>query len=98
MVRQDVGLIPGYQAPIHQALTRRITTAGVPRLWFVVEVSGAVFFAFLLFAVYRSWVAVVPFIVALAWHLVFMVALRADPDYDAVLPYSVRYRSHYHAG
>ena len=64
MARQDGGLIPGYQAPIHQAFTRRITTAGVPRLWFILEIIGAIFFAFMLFSLYRSWVAVVPFALA----------------------------------
>jgi type IV secretion system protein TrbD len=96
--RQDVGLIPGYQAPIHQALTRRITTAGVPRMWFILEIIGAIFFAFVLFSVFRSWVAVVPLGVALLMHIVFMLAMRWDPDFDSVLLYSVRYRSHYHAG
>jgi type IV secretion system protein TrbD len=98
MARQDVGLIPGYQAPIHQALTRRITTAGVPRMWFILEVIMAIFFAFVLFSVYRSWVAVIPFGVAGAWHVILALALREDPDYDSVLLYSVRYKSHYGAG
>jgi type IV secretory pathway TrbD component len=96
--RQDKGLIPGYQAPIHQALSRRITTAGVPRMWFIIEVIGSIFFAFVLFSVYRSWVAVVPFAVALGWHIGLVWALRQDPDYDAVLLYSIRYRGHYGAG
>jgi type IV secretory pathway TrbD component len=91
-------LIPGYHAVIHQALARRITTAGVPRLWFILEILGAVFFGFVLFSVYRSWVAIIPAGVALAWHIILMLAMRADPDYDAVLFYSVRYKSHYHAG
>jgi type IV secretory pathway TrbD component len=40
VARQEMGLIPGYQAPIHQALTRRITTAGVPRMWFMCAASA----------------------------------------------------------
>ena len=98
VARQDGGLIPGYQAPIHQALTRRITTASVPRMWFILEIIGAIFFAFVLFSVFRSWVAVVPFVVALLMHITFMLLMRWDPDFDSVLLYSVRYRSHYHAG
>lgn len=98
VARQDGGLIPGYQAPIHQALTRRITTAGVPRMWFILEVIGSIFFAFALFSVFRSWVAVVPFAVALLMHIGFMLLMRWDPDWDSVLLYSVRYKSYYHAG
>jgi type IV secretion system protein TrbD len=98
VARPEGGLIPGYQAPIHQALTRRITTAGVPRLWFILEVIGSIFFAFALFSVYRSWVAVVPFAVAGGWHIILVWAMRQDPDYDAVLFYSIRYKSHYDAG
>ena len=96
--RQDVGPIPGYRAPIHQALSNRITTAGVPRLWFILEIIGAIFFAFVLFSVFRSWVAVGPFIVAGAVHLGFMLLMRWDPEFDSVLLYSIRYRSYYHAG
>jgi type IV secretory pathway TrbD component len=51
-----------------------------------------------LFSVFRSWVAVVPFVVALVMHITFMLLMRWDPDFDSVLLYSVRYRSHYHAG
>src|SRR5262249_34584668 len=94
----DGRLIPGYHAVIHQAFTRRITTAGVPRLWFILEILGGVFFGFVLFSVYRSWVAVVPAVIALVWHLILMLATRWDSDFDAVLFASVRYRSHYHAG
>jgi len=96
--RQEGGLIPGYSAPIHQALTRRITTAGVPRMWFILEIIGSIFFAFALFSLYRSWVAVVPFGVSFLMHMGFMLLMRWDPDFDAVLLNSVRYRSHYHAG
>ena len=98
VARQDGGLIPGYQAPIHQALTRRITTAGVPRLWFILEIIGAIFLAFVLFSVFRSWVAVVPFVVAGLMHIGFVLLMRWDPDFDSVLLYSVRYKSYYHAG
>jgi type IV secretory pathway TrbD component len=98
VARQDMGLIPGYQAPIHQALTRRITTAGVPRMWFILEIIGAIFLAFVLFSVFRSWVAVVPFVVAGLMHIGFVLLMRWDPDFDSVLLYSVRYKSHYHAG
>lgn len=98
MARQDTGLIPGYQAPIHQALTRRITTAGVPRMWFILEVIGAIFFGFILFSVFRSWVALVPFLVAGLMHVAFVLLMRWDPDWDSVLLYSVRYKGHYHAG
>jgi type IV secretory pathway TrbD component len=83
---------------IHQALARRITTAGVPRLWFILEILGGLFFGFVLFSVYRSWVALLPAAIALAWHVILMLAMRADPDYDAVLFYSMKYKSHYHAG
>lgn len=96
--RPDGGLIPGYSAPIHQALTRRITTAGVPRMWFILEIIGAIFFAFVLFTVFHSWVAVVPFGAAGLVHIVFMLLMRWDSDWDSVLLYSIRYRSHYHAG
>lgn len=95
---KDHDYIPGYSAVIHQSLTRRITTAGVPRLWFILEVIGAIFLAFILFSVYRSWVAVVPFVVALVMHIGFVLLMRWDPEFDSVLLFSVRYRSHYHAG
>jgi type IV secretion system protein TrbD len=98
MARQDGGLIPGYQAPIHQALTRRITTAGVPRMWFILEIIGAIFFAFVLFSVFHSWVAVVPFGVALLMHISFVLLMRWDPEWDSVLLFSIKYRSYYHAG
>ena len=98
VARPDGGLIPGYQAPIHQAFTVRITTAGVPRMWFILEVIGAVFFTFVLFSVYRSWAAVVPFGVAGGIHIGLMLLMRWDPEFDSVLLHSVRYRSHYHAG
>jgi type IV secretory pathway TrbD component len=98
VVRPDGGLIPGYSAPIHQAFTRRITTSGVSRMWFILEVIGAIFFAFALFSVFRSWVAVVPFGVAGAMHVGFAMLMRWDPDFDAVLLNAVRYKSHYHAG
>jgi type IV secretory pathway TrbD component len=51
-----------------------------------------------LFSVFRSWVAVIPFGVALLMHIGFMLLVRWDPDFDSVLLYSVRYKSHYHAG
>src|SRR5262245_43625077 len=98
MARPDVGLIPGYQAPIHQAFTRRITTAGVPRLWFILEIVGAIFFAFVIFSLYRSWAALAPVVLAGGLHVLFMVLIRWDSDFDSVLLYSLRYRSQYHAG
>jgi type IV secretory pathway TrbD component len=40
----------------------------------------------------------VPFAVAGGWHIILVWAMRQDPDYDAVLFYSIRYKSHYDAG
>lgn len=98
MARGEGGLIPGYSAPIHKAFTERITTAGVPRMWFILEIIGAIFFAFVIFTVFRSWAALVPFGIAGGVHLILAMAMRWDPEFDSVLLNSLRYRSHYHAG
>jgi type IV secretory pathway TrbD component len=90
--------IPGYHATIHQAFTVRITTAGVPRMWFILEVIGAIFFAFVLFSVFQSWIAVLPLLLAFGVHVGLVLAMRWDPEFDSVVLYSVRYRGYYHAG
>jgi len=95
----DEGRLPdGYSAPIHQALWERITTAGVPRLWFILSIVVCVFFIFALFTKYRSWVALIP---GLAWGVMYVILLaltRWDERFDEVLFWSFRYRSKYDAG
>jgi type IV secretory pathway TrbD component len=98
MTRDEGRLIEGYEAPIHRALWERILTMGVPRLWFILWLMGCIFATFALFSKYRSWVAVVPLILWGIGHVVLMAVTRWDRDFDAVLAWSLRYRSTYEAG
>jgi type IV secretory pathway TrbD component len=98
MARQDGEFIAGYHGVIHQALWKRILTAGVPRMWFILEIIVSIFLAFCLFMVFRSWVALVPCVLAIAAHIGMMVLMRWDSDFDSVLLYSLKYKGVYHAG
>jgi type IV secretory pathway TrbD component len=98
MAQQQQGLIAGYAAVIHQALWKRVLSAGVPRMWFILEIIISIFLTFLVFSVFRSWLALVPFGLAGVTHVALIALIRWDPDFDAVLLYSLRYKSRYHAG
>lgn len=98
MARQNGEIIAGYHGLIHAALWKRILTAGVPRMWFILNIITGIFMAFLIFSVFRSWAAVVPLALALVTQVGLMALTRWDPDWDSVLLYSVRYKSRYAAG
>ena len=91
-------MIEGYEAPIHQSLTTRITTWGIPRLWFIILIAGSLFLSFVIWSVFRSWLACGPIALGFAGHLGLKALTWWDHDWDAVLVHSVRYRSHYEAG
>jgi type IV secretory pathway TrbD component len=90
--------IEGHSAIIHRALWERILTLYVPRLWFIMWLMGCIFAAFALFSKYRNGVSVVPLILWGIGHLALMRLTRWDRDFDAVLVWSLRYRSKYEAG
>jgi type IV secretory pathway TrbD component len=98
MPRDEGRLIEGYESPIHQSLSQRILTMGVPRLWFILSLMGSIFAAFALFTTFHSWLALVPLGLWGVGHVGLMALTRWDNQWDSVFVWSVRYRSKYEAG
>jgi type IV secretory pathway TrbD component len=98
MARGEDKLIEGYEAPIHTALSQRILTMGVPRLWFILWLMGCVFAAFAVFTTFHSALAALPLVLWGVGHVGMIAITRWDPLWDAVLVWSLRYRNKYEAG
>jgi type IV secretory pathway TrbD component len=98
MARDDGRLIEGYEAPIHQALTQRILTMGVPRLWFILWLMACIFATFALFTTFHSALAFLPIVIWGVGHVALIAVTRWDPHFDSVLVWSLRYKSKYEAG
>jgi type IV secretory pathway TrbD component len=96
--REERRLIEGYESPIHQSLSTRILTWGVPRLWFILSLMGSIFAAFAIFATFQAWLAVVPLGLWGVGHVVMMWLTKRDPYWDAVFVWSFRYGNKYEAG
>lgn len=93
-------LIEGYEAEIYQALWRRPTYLGVPKVW--ASVWMAVGLGACLVAVTKGgfrWL-IVPALIWLVGHGILMALTLWDQQFDDVLiaRFARKYRPYYHAG
>ena len=98
--RERQGRVDGYEAPIKQALWRRIMTGGVPRvwaaLWLVCCLYGALF---VMVGLGFAWL-LLPALVWLLGHGVLIGLTLFDPQWDemALAQLTRRYKAFYDAG
>ena len=92
--------IPGYEAPIYQALWARVTSFGVPRVWATLWLVVCLYAALLVMVgLGFIWMAV-PALVWMLGHGVLMGLSLWDINWDemAIAQLTRRYRAYYDAG
>jgi type IV secretory pathway TrbD component len=91
-------LIDGYEAPIYQALWKRISMLGAPRIWSAIWLVINAYAALMLLTVYGLWWTLIPVITWPIGQGLLVLLTLWDTQFDDVLIASVRYDSHYEAG
>jgi len=82
-IHRDVRDVPGYLAPVRQALTQPILMGGAPRPYAILNGTLAAVIAF-------AGLAVAGIIVGIAGHIIGVFLARRDPDAIDVLKRAMR--------